>query len=162
MVAFDNFREGAVLETELNWDRCRASFAQDPDLRRTIQWRLGAWAAASGRAASGRIAQRLIRCTGDIVASVDHDFNRRRHAGFEQQFRIGRGDDDVIGREALDSLRRRANLRHLAGEGTVREGLDRECGLVSEIDFVNVVLADVGVDTNDGEICCDEEKRRRL
>jgi len=39
-IALHDFREGAVLETELNRDRCRPSLAQDPDLRRVIQWRL--------------------------------------------------------------------------------------------------------------------------
>ena len=146
----------------MNRDRCRPSLAQDPDLRPASQRRPGAGAVARGCVASRRIAQRLIRRTEDIVAAVDHDFDCRRHAGFDQKIRIGRGDDDIIGYDVLDGLRRWANLRHLTGEETVREGTDRERGLVAEIDLADVVLSDIGVDMKDGEICCDEEERRRL
>jgi len=47
----------------------------------------------------------------------------------------------------------------LTSEETVREGTDRERGLVAEIDLADVVLSDIGVDMKDGEICCDEEER---
>src|SRR5208283_624188 len=83
-VAFGNFRVSVVIETELNRDGCRPSLAQDPNLRPAVQRRPSAGAAARSRVASGRIAQRLIRRTEDIVASVDHDFDRRRHARLEQ------------------------------------------------------------------------------
>jgi hypothetical protein len=56
-----------------------------------------------GRAASGQIAQRLIGCAQDVVAPVDHDPDRRRHARLQQQIRIGRADDHAIGHGVLDS-----------------------------------------------------------
>ena len=33
---------------------------------------------------------------------------------------------------------------------TLREGLDRERGLVAEFDFADVILANISVDLNDG------------
>ena len=38
-LAFDDFRVGTVVETELDGDRCRLSVAQDPEPRPTIQRR---------------------------------------------------------------------------------------------------------------------------
>src|ERR1019366_1882212 len=51
--------------------------------------------------------------------SVAHDPDRRYHARFEQQSRIGRTVDDIIGRDILDDRRRWADLYHFACEGTV-------------------------------------------
>ena len=126
----------------MDGDRCRLSIAQDPELRRAIRRRPWTAGAVRDRKFPRRIAQRLIGRAEDVVAPVDHDPNRRCHAGLEQQIRIGRTDDDIIGRDVLDSLRRWADLRYLSGERMVREGLDRERGLVAELDLADVLLAD--------------------
>ena len=158
-VTLDNFRVGVRVDTELNRDCCRSSIAQDPNKRPPIQLRADAGTAARGRSARGRIAKRFIRHAEDAVAFFDYDLDRRRHAGLKQQFRIGRRNDDIVGFDVLDGLRW-ANLSHLAGEGPVRDGDDRKCGLVAEIDLADAGLADIGVDMKHAEICRDEEERR--
>ena len=109
------------------------AIAQDPELRRAIRWRPGTARAVRDGEIPRRIAQRLIGRADDIVAPVDYDTYRRHHAGFEQQIRIGRTDDDIIGRDVLDSLRRWTDLRYLSGEATVRISLDGERGLVRRV-----------------------------
>jgi hypothetical protein len=42
----------------------------------------------------------------DVIVPVDHNPDRRRHTGFEQKIRIGRTDDDIIGRDVFIGLRR--------------------------------------------------------
>jgi hypothetical protein len=105
-----------VIVTELDRDCGRLSVVQDPKLRRTIGRHPGPAGAGQGRTSTRRLTQRLIRHAQYVVAPVDHDPDRRLHARLEQQIRIGRSDDGVVGHDLLDSLRRWANLHHLAGE----------------------------------------------
>ena len=93
----------------------------------------------------------------DAVASFTHDPDRRRHAGLEQQIRVGRTDDNIIGCSVLIYLRRLPDLRYLPGERTVREGIDRERSFVSLLDLADVLLTDFGLD--DGQIRRNEEER---
>ena len=75
---------------------CRPGF---PELRPAIRWR--PWTAtARNREIPRRIVQCLIGHAVDAVASVD----RRRHAGLEQQIRVGRTDDNIISCSVLIDL----------------------------------------------------------
>jgi len=138
----------------LNWDRCRPSLAQGPDLRPASQRRPGAGAVARLRG-SRRIAQRLIRRT-ETLSRLSTTILIVAVMPGDQKIRIGRGDDDIIG----------TTFSMVCGDGQFasphqrRDGsrrTDRERGLVAEIDLADVVLSDIGVDMKDGEICCDEK-----
>jgi len=113
------------METELNWDRGRPSLAQDPDLRPAIQRRPAAGAAARGRAASGRIAQRLIRRAEDVVASGDYDLIVAVMPGLSNSSGLDAVMTNVISRNFLDRLRRRP-IASLLRRRTIGKRVDRE------------------------------------
>jgi hypothetical protein len=46
-------------------------------------------------------------------------------------------------------LQRVPDLRHLSGEKMVREGRDRDRGLVAALDLADIPLADNGVDVSE-------------
>jgi hypothetical protein len=113
-------------------NRCRPLVPKNPELQQAI----GRTASANnGSATTRRKAQRLIGRARDVIASFDHDPDHCRHAGLEQKIRIGRTDDDVVGRDVLICLRRWPNLRHRAREQSVRKNLDGERSFVTELDL---------------------------
>src|ERR1700730_18228409 len=103
-----------------------------------------------------------MQSTLPMTPSFDRDPDRCRHAGLEQKIRIGRTDDDVVGRDVLICLRRWPNLRHRARTRTVRKGLNGERSFVTDLDLAAVLRADNGVDVSEGEIFGDDEERRRF